>query len=890
MNRGAKPGMNMTWLRTVTARLKGLFGRSARENELEEELRAHLDALTEENLRRGMTPGEARYAARREFGGVEQIKQLYREQRGLPFLDTLLQDLRFALRTMAKRPGFAAVAILTLALGIGATTAVFSVVDRILFRSLPYPHDERLVSFGLLAPIERNEFMLGASYVDFRKEPGPFEAVTSMVPGTADCDVTEENPVRLNCGLVEQTFLLTLGVQPILGRNFTLEEDRPNAPRVALLAYSIWKSRFGGDPGILRKTISLDGSATQIVGVLPSSFEMPTLRSADILLPQALDEEQQRKSAPGAVLRTFARLRPRINVPQAIAGLQPWFEQALQGAPAEFRKEIHLSVRTLRDRQVQDVRAVSWILLGSVFAVLLVACTNVANLLLARATGRERELAVRAALGASRARLMRQALTESLLLGLLGGVTGCWIAALLLRVFVSIAPEGIPRLPQANLDLRVVVFTFGVALASALIFGVAPALNRPTPEVLSGKQTSSPTRSLVRQMLVSAQIAISLILLAAAGLLLRSLWNLENAPTGIDAQKVLTETIALADYRYPNAAKQIAFFTELERRLKRLPGVSAVALSDSLPPGGQMRSTIFAAIEVAGRPLLAEGTGGMVGWRAVTPDYFSALTIPIVQGRGFRQEDRLPSENSIILSETMARALLPNENPIGKRLRLFRTQGPWRTVVGVVADVKNNGLAAGSDPEFYLPWKNDPVVSFSGASLILRTRMNPNSVSAWMRGETAGLDPALPVKIETMSERVGRLADGPRFNAVLLSLFAGTGMFLAAIGIYGVVGFLVAQQTREIGVRMALGATPGSVLKMVLSNVARWTIGGAALGLVGAWFGTRLLESLLFEVRAHDPFLLGSALCVLLAVAFLAAWIPARRAMRVDPMVALRYE
>ncbi len=880
----------MGWLRMMASRLLGFFGKRRLDENLDGELRAHLQLLTEENVRRGMAPEEAGYAARREFGGVEQVRELYRQQRGLPFLDTLLQDVRFAVRTLAKRPGFAAVAILTLALGIGSTTAVFSVVDRILFRSLPYPREEKLVSFGLLAPIERDEFMLGASYIDFRKNPGPFETVASMAPGTSDCDVTEENPVRLNCGLVEQTFLPTLGVQPILGRNFTVEEDRPNAPRVAILSYSLWKSRFGADPGILRKTISLDGKPTRIIGVLSSDFEMPTLRSADILLPQALDEEQQRKSAPGAVLRTFARLKPGLDVPQAIAGLQPWFEQAVQGAPPQFRKEIHLSVRTLRDRQAHDVRLASWILLGAVFAVLLVACTNVANLLLARAAGRERELAVRVALGASRARLARQALTESLLLGLFGGALGCWVAALLLRLFVSIAPEGVPHLPQASLDLRVVLFTFGVAVASAILFGVAPALQRPAPEMLSGKQTHATTRSLARQILVSAQIAISVVLLAAAGLLLRSLWNLQNVPTGIETQKVLTETISLANYRYPNPAQQIAFFTELEGRLKHLPGASAVALSDSLPPAGPMRSTIFAAIEVAGRPSLAEGTGGMVGWRAVTPDYFSALAIPIVQGRGFREEDRLPSENSIIVSETLARALLPNENPIGKRVRLFRLEGPWRTVVGVAADVKNNGLAAGSDPEFYLPWKNDPVISFRSGNVILRTRMNPKAVGAWMRGETAGLDPTLPVKIETMSQRVGKLADGPRFNAVLLSLFAGMGVLLAAIGIYGVVGFLVAQQTREIGVRMALGATPQSILKMLLSNVARWTICGAVVGLLGAWFCARLLESLLFEVRAHDPLLLGLALCVLVAVALLAAWMPARRAMRVDPMVALRYE
>ena len=366
----------MEWLHIFGARLRGLFYKRQLDGELDAELHAHLELLTEENIRRGMSLADAHYAARREFGGVEQAKELHREQRSIPFVDALLQDLRFALRMLAKKPGFTFVAVLTLALGIGATTAVFSVVDRVLFRSLPYPNEDRLVSFGLLAPIERDEFMLGSGYVDFRKEPGPFEAVTSTAPGTSDCDITEPNAIRLNCALVEQTFLPTLGVQPMVGRNFTPDEDRPNAPRVALLSYSLWKTRFAGDPGILGKTISLDGNTTRIVGVLPSIFEMPTLAAADILIPLALDEDQQRRSEPGRVLRTFARLRPGINVPMAVAGLQPFFERALQGAPPEFRKEIHLSIRTLRDRQVQDARLASWFLLGSVFAVLLVACTN----------------------------------------------------------------------------------------------------------------------------------------------------------------------------------------------------------------------------------------------------------------------------------------------------------------------------------------------------------------------------------------------------------------------------------------------------------------------------------------------------------------------------------
>jgi putative ABC transport system permease protein len=881
----------MHLLRVFASRIWGFFRKRRLDENLAEELRAHVDALTEENIRSGMTPEEARYAAHRDFGGVEQTREMYREQSGLPFLDIALQDLRFALRGWPKRPGFAIVAVLTLALGIGSTTAVFSVVDRILFRSLPYAHEDRLVSFGLLAPIEREEFMLGSSYVDFRKEPGPFEAIASMAPGTADCDVTDNRPIRLNCALVEQTFLTTFGVEPILGRSFTAEEDRPNVPPVAIVSYGLWKSRFAGNPDVVGGTMSLDGKTVRIIGVLPSSFEMPTLTPADILLPQALDEQQQHQSQPGAVLRTFARLKPGLDVSQAIAALQPWFEQALSGAPPEFRKEIHLSVRNLRDRQIENARLASWALLGSVLAVLLVACTNVANLLLARSTVREKELAVRAALGASRGRLARQAITESLLLGLSGGAIGWCLAALLIRLFVSIAPDGIPHLQQAGLDIRIGVFALGVTLISALIFGVTPALHKPAPEIMMGKEQSATRQgSLMRQILVTAEIAISIALLASAGPLLRSLWKLQSVPTGMEIENVLTEAVTLGSHNYPVPAQQFVFFTELQQRLKRLPGVTSLALSDSLPPAGHMRSTILAGIEVAGRPPLREGTGGPVGWRAVTPDYFRALAIPVMQGREFGQEDQLPAENSIILSETLARELFPDENPIGKTVRLFRAPGPWRTVVGVAANVKNDGLTTGGDPEFYLPWKNDPLIDLHASYLTLRTRMNRASVASWMRTETLGLDPTLPVTIEPMRQRVAKLAQRPRFNATLLALFAGIAVLLAAIGIYGVVGFLVVQRTREIGVRVALGATPKNILRMVLSDVARWTIGGAALGLALAWVCARLMESLLFEVRAHDPALLGLAVFVLLAAALVAAWIPARRAMRVDPMNALRYE
>jgi len=536
------------------------------EQDMNDELRFHIERQTAENIAAGLPPEEARRQAVLQLGALEGLKENCREQRRGFGLESFYTDARYGLRILRKNPGFTAVAILTLALGIGATSSVFSAVDRILFRSLPYPQSEQLVSFGLTAPIERDEFMLGASYVDWRRAPGPFQSMTSMIPGVADCDLTQQNPLRLACARVEQNFLPTLGVQPILGRNFSPDEDRPNAPRVAMISYGLWRSRFGGDPGVIAKTISLDGNPATIVGVLPTDFEMPTLLATDILLPEALDEAVQRRSAPGAVLRTFARLKPGVTLAQSDAALQPLFAQALQGAPPEFRKEVHLSVRSLRDRQMQDARLASWILFGAVLAVLLIACTNVANLLLARASARQRELAVRAALGATPARLLRQRLTESLLLGILGGAGGCLVAYAFLRVFVAIAPQGIPHLGQAGLDWRVIFFTFAISFLSGIVFGMAPALTPPSPEMLCGKETRSTARGLLRQTLVAAQIAVSLTLLTGAGLLLRSLSNLQSAPLGLEAQNVLTETISLGAFRYPAAPAN-----RILRRTSRAP-------------------------------------------------------------------------------------------------------------------------------------------------------------------------------------------------------------------------------------------------------------------------------------------------------------------------------
>ncbi len=787
-----------------------------------------------------------------------------------------MTNLRYAVRGLWKAPTFAFAAIFAVAIGTGAGTAVFSVIDRILFRSLPYAQAGRLVSVGLVAPIIPQEFMLGSDYVVWRTRQAPFQSITSWT-GVADCDLTDTNAVRLTCAQVEASFLGTLGVQLTAGRSFTADQDRPNAPRVAILSYGLWQSRFGGDRRVVGKTLPLDGESTTVVGVLPRQFELPCLEHADVLVPQALNLAEQERPRTGRVLRSVARLKPDVTVAQAVAALQPLFKESLEFVPPQFRKEVGLRVRLLRDRQIQDARLASWILLGAVAAVLLIACANVANLLLARAAGRQRELAIRTALGASCWRLIRQALTESLLLAAIGGAAGCVLAILLLRIFVALAPEGIPRLQQASVDARVLLFTLAVSLGSGLVFGWAAVAG------------GGARRHFVRQGLVAAQICVSLILLTGASLLLRSLWNLQNQPLGMQTDSVLTASITLGQKSYGEPARQLAFFEELEGRLGRLPGVTQLAVSDSLPPSGPARSTIYSVIDVRGRARSAAGTGGMVTWRSVTPAYFAVLEIPVLRGRAFQEQDRDPRGTAVVLSDTLARRMFPGEDPLGKQIQPGRS-GPWLSVVGVAGNVKNSGLAERDDPEFYVVRKHAAETAGRTATVILRTANDPRAMSRWVRATAAELDPTVPVNIETLSQRVGKLAQRPRFNALLLGLFAGMGLTLAAIGIYGVMSFLVTQRTREIGVRMALGATPGAVAGLVLAHAARWTAAGAALGAIGSLWAARLLDSLLFHVSAGDPWTLTSAIALLSGTALAAAWTPARRAARVDPMEALRQE
>jgi predicted permease len=568
--------------------------------------------------------------------------------------------------------------------------------------------------------------------------------------------------------------------------------------------------------------------------------------------------------------------------------MQPLLREFIQSAPPAFRKEIKLRIRSMRDRQFADVRLASWVLLGGVLSVLLIACANVANLLLARSAGRRRELAVRAALGAGRGRLIRQTLTESILLALGGAVAGCALGTLLLRLFVAIAPGGIPGLEHASLDGRVLLFSLMGSILCGLLFGMAPALEQPGSADLTGTRSTSSAGAKFRRTMVAAQLAISLVLLTGAGLLLRSFWNMLNVSLGMRTEHVVTATVALPRQWDAQRARDLAFIEEVENRLRRIPGIGELAIADKAPPAGGGRSRPFFSLEVEGRPRFTGGTGGMVGWRTVTPGYFAALGIPMIRGRAFREEDRAPDQRAMILSQMLATRLFPNEDPVGKHIQLV--DGARHTVVGVAADVRSGGLKYAVEPEYYVAARHNVEDARRASTVIARSPMDPRAVAEWIRSEIHGVDATLPVEVETMQAQMSKLADRPRFNAVLLGLFAGIGVLLAAIGLYGVMSFLVAQRVPEIGVRMALGATPGNVAKLVLSEAARWTIAGALVGIAGSIAAARLLGSLLFQVPKNDPWSLGGAVGLLMAIALMAAWLPARRAARVDPAVALRSE
>ena len=869
--------------------MKNRFRRRDRAQEIHEEIESHLAMRAELNRAAGAPPEAARSSARRQFGNAALIEEEVRRVRGFPWLESLAQDASYAFRGFLRSPVFTATAVLTIALGIGASTAVFSLVDRILFRPLPYPQADRLVSIGIVAPsVDRNEFVFADAYVRMRGRQIPFSHITTF-GFISDCDLSERNAVRMQCAMVESTFLPTFGIQPALGRNFTHAEDQPNAAKVALLSYPFWKSRFGGDPAVVGRSISVDGQPTSVIGVLPRDFELFNLSPFDLLIPEAINEAHP---GNGRLFRAFARLRPGVSVEQARAAMQTLFERERDSVPPQFRKELSLVIRPLRDRQIGDLRIASWNLFGAVLVVLLIAAANVANLMLARSASRRREWAIRAAIGAGRWRLARQVLTESLLLASMGAAAGCGLAWLLLRFFVAVAPSGILRLDQASLDGRVLLFAVALSLASGVLFGLAPAFDTPGAGSRAAGRMVVSTRGLLRHMLIAAQIAASLVLLTGAGLLLRSLWNLEKVPLGMDTQ----QTIA-AQFVIGKGSNELEFFERLESRLGELPGHPTFAISDTIPPYGGSRSRPFFVLDVEGRPPYPEGSGGMVGWRYITPGYFAAMGIPMVRGRAFTEQERDSKEMPIILGRELARRLFPDGDALGRHM--LNTGGIWHNIVGIAGDVINNGLDHHPEPEYYELRKHfadetynnrAPAGGWRGGTAIVRSALSPQTMAKTLRSLIADLDPSVPVTVQTLQERAGHLTVTPRFDALLLGGFAGIGLLLAAIGIYGVMAFLVGQRTREVGVRMALGATPAAVTRMFLRHAVGWTLAGIVAGLAGSLAVTRLLASMLFNVGARDPWSLAAAPAVLLAVALAAAWLPARRAALIDPVRTLREE
>jgi putative ABC transport system permease protein len=870
-----------------------------KQGQLDEELQFHLEQATEANIAQGMTPAEARRHARVLFGGVEAAREQCHEQKPGWWLGTLTQDVRYALRGFRRNPVFALTVIATLALGIGATTAVFSVVDRILFRSLPYAHDDRLVSVGLVQSLARQEFTLGGFYYEWRDNQKPFASLT-FERGVDDCNLTEANAVHLQCAAVAQNFLTTLGIAPILGRNFLLDEDLPKAPKVALISYGLWLSRFNRDAGVLNKTITINVQPVRIVGVLPKDFEMPRLQAADIVVPAQMDVAAQHtvNSGIGYPMWAFARLKPGVSVQQAKEQLEPLFLHTQQWIPPEIRKDFHLQVRSIRDRQMQEAYTVAWVLLGAVLAVLLIACANVASLFSARGLARERELAVRSALGASRGRLMRQTLTEALLLTVAGAATGCLLAELLLRVFIAIAPTGLPFLAQAQLDLRIILFTVLVSLFCALLFGIMPALQRPNVTRLVAKQTKSSRQVRLRRALVAAQIGISVVLLSGASLLLKSFRNLEQQNLGMKTRNVITVRITLNGERYPSGEALMDFFLRAEKVLQRSPGVAAVGMSDSLPPGGNgsQSGMRYSDIIVAGRPHTPPGTGGTVVLRTVTPGYFHVLQIPILQGPGFTEEDRQANGHPIILSKLLAARLFPDGNAIGQHMQravfnpYLTMDGPVFTIAGIAGNVKNAGLAGQDDPEFYILRTSHPDDWDSHHFFLLETAFPTSVMAPWIRTQIAQLDPTVPVEIDTLSQDVDKLADRPRFETALLGFFASCGLLMAVIGLYGVISYVATQRTQEIGVRMALGATRADILRLIAMEGMRLILLGGVLGLGAALATAQLLKSLMFKVGPRDPAPYAAVVLLLALVALAATLIPARAAMLTDPGEALRYE
>ena len=815
--------------------------------------------------------------------------------------------MKFALRQFAKNPGFTAVALITLALGIGANTAIFSVVNAVLLRPLPYPQSERLVWLSERGPNFPTMSISYPNFTDWRAQQTVFEHLGVYNWGSYNLTGRGE-PQRLTGVRLSADALSALRVQAALGRVFNNDEDKPGAPSVVLLSHGLWQSRFGAKADVLNQPMTLDGRAFTVIGVMPAGFAFPN--RADIWVPVGpLSGEESWKSRgnhPG--LLGVARLDRGVTLEQARAEMETIAVRLEQQYP-DSNKNNRVGVEPLLDNFVSNVRPALWTLLGAVGLVLLIACANVANLLLARAAARHKEMAVRAALGAGRWRIARQLLTESLLLAIAGGALGLLLASGGLRLILALSPNSIPRSDEIGLDAGVLAFTFVVSVLTGVLFGLAPAWQASRPDVQETlKETARGVtggRARLRQTLVVAEVALTLVMLVGAGLLLRSFHRLQQVNAGFSHERVLSFRLGLPERKYQREEKQIGFYQDLLRNLRALPGVEAASVTSRLPFGGNDWQTGFV---IEGQPEPPPHQRPSMEVHLVGPDYFQVMGIPVLRGRTFsEQDDRghlrgrdlsalsdgqrwMAGLNAIVVDEEFARRHWPGEEALGKRVKLpWGEQAPVLTVIGVVGRVKLGQLGEqGGFVQAYLPFLQGPGHDMA---VVMKTTLAPESLIATARRQVQALDPEQPIyDVRTLAEMRDNSIAQPRLNLTLLGIFAGLALALAVIGLYGVLAYQVTQRQREIGVRMALGAERADVLQLVVGHGMRLVLAGLGIGLIGALALTRLLRALLFGVGPTDPATFAATLLLLALTALLACWLPASRASNVDPMEALRYE
>jgi len=853
--------------------------------DLDEEIEQHLDDRYRELIAGGRSPEDAARLVREEVRG-------WTPQRAP--LGGVAADVNFAVRTLRRRIGFAAVVIGTLALGIGANAAIFSFVDAVVIRSLPYPHGDRLVVvWGNLHRPGVEEIPASAGeYVDYRDHMRAFDAIAAY--DTAGFNLTGGGePERVDGALVSGSFFETLAVVPAVGRPLRRDDEQPGRNDVAVISHELWTRRFGGDRAIVNRTVSIDGRGVEIVGVAPRGFRFPD-DTTDLWKPILLDAAALSADNRGSHgFTVIARTKAGVTTDQARADLDRVATQFIPRFPSNYRAGFSTVVRRLQDEIVGDTSRALFVLSGAVGLVLLIACANVANLLLARAASRRKEMALRTALGASRMRLMRQLLTESVIVALAGGGLGLLFASWGVAALVSAAPDGLPRLREVGVDMRVAAFTAMVSMATGVLFGLAPAIRASRIDLNDALKEGGRTTAahgLGGRLLVVAEVALSIVLLVAAGLFIRSFSRLQDVRPGFAADRLLTLRLSLPPSRYTTFEKGDVFFADLFERLRTSAGIRGVAAINALPFSGVGGSRTF---QIEGRPALRPEDSTEEQLRIVTDGYFRVTGIPIVNGREFAPDDSLRVRRVAVVNDAFARKHFPRGDAIGKRVAFEQDAPAWYEIVGIAGNIKHRGLDAADRPELYVPYRQPLFANWTVRPMyvVIRTDIDPLDAVSAVRRELARVDPTQPIAdVRTMSERINRSLTGWRFNATLLALFAGLALTLAAVGIYGVLAYSVTERTHEIGVRLALGATRGAVLRLVVGEGMRLTLAGIAIGLGAAWAVTQVLRGLLFGVSPHDPVTFAAIAALLATIAFIASYLPGRRATRVDPIDTLRYD